>query len=193
MEEEDRNSDPHSRSERTMEVATEEVPLKGFLVENVSSKSSFAKIRASRRPFYDKYNDSRKNISTMNLVYPSGLDFERVVNNFSIEASRDRYLAPMGCSSNDSRKDGQEGAIPESIPLAENEEYAQARYDAIEDSPTDLSTRTPVLGAPSQSTRKKKPPFPWGYTGRTATGWFFCVLTGLLTATIAIFLAYQSE
>ncbi|KAL7579505.1 hypothetical protein ACA910_007882 [Epithemia clementina (nom. ined.)] len=163
---------------------SERKPLLRFAAGDDASKLPSSKIRASRRPFHDKYNDSTYNLSTMNLTYPSGLDFERVVNNFSIEASRDRYIMPLWGHDQDNDK-------PDSVLMAENEEYAQARYDAFED-PSALSACSSMGAPPLVTGRRKQKPFPWGYTGRTAVGWIFCVLTGILTACIAIFLASQT-
>ena len=153
---------------------------------------------ASQRPFLDKHNDFKENASTMDLAYPSGLDFERVVNHFSIEASRERYMTPI--QENDDDDLARKTAWLEDVPMAENEEFAQARYDAIEDrysttggSSSSMEGPAPVsqTQTPAQQKRKHKP-HPWGYTGRTATGWIFSVLTGLLTAAIAVLLASLS-
>ena len=184
------------------EKATETKPLLRSVDDKKTpsfhqSTTTTRSVHASRRPFLDKHNDFKENASTMDLAYPSGLDFERVVNHFSIEASRERYMTPI--QENDDDDLARKTAWLEDVPMAENEEFAQARYDAIEDRYSTTGSSSSMEGpapvsqthTPAQQKRKHKP-HPWGYTGRTATGWIFSVLTGLLTAAIAVLLASLS-
>jgi len=110
---------------------------------------------------------------------PSSLDFERVVNEYSIQATRDRIMVEHQDQQEEDRK-------PLLKPTDDTAYNTFADNDA---SPPPL----PPPGSPgsvASSTRKR---FLWtkrksklGYTGRTMTRWILVNATGVLTGLISI-------
>eukprot|EP00522_Entomoneis_paludosa_P007011 CAMPEP_0172443238 /NCGR_PEP_ID=MMETSP1065-20121228/3532_1 /TAXON_ID=265537 /ORGANISM="Amphiprora paludosa, Strain CCMP125" /LENGTH=1034 /DNA_ID=CAMNT_0013193407 /DNA_START=12 /DNA_END=3116 /DNA_ORIENTATION=+ len=141
----------------------------------------------SKRFYRDRQNDSTKHLSTMNLKYPSGLDFEHVVNRYSIESMRERYLVTQ--TTDQLLKIKNQASMTGSM----SDNYSTFDDEFRDSISTTTSTKVPPMSPGFISERRKDKPHPWGYTGRTAIGWTFTIVTGLLTGAISIFLASQTE
>ena len=122
------------------------------------------------------------------------LDFERVVNEYSIQATQERLLLS---------EEGSERSLgcvdEEADPLMERE---SGMHDTINGYHNGYETfehysMPPPPPPASQNSRVKKKRRPkknlLGYTGRTATRWMLTGATGLLTGISAIFIVYCTE
>jgi len=135
--------------------------------------------------------------SSGRILFPSGLDFERVINLYSIQATRDRLVRDV---------DQEEDPDPAAL-RRENHNDGQS---LLKSGAPDYSTFDEELNdkrRPSNSTTPPPPPLPppepftqrkashrmkrrhrrvLGYTGRTATRWALTIITGLLTGLTSI-------
>lgn len=120
----------------------------------------------------------RKRIATPLLPTDSrasSLDFERVINEYSIQATRDRLWRP-------------EEIHYQQSPLVKDKashkiEYSTFRPDSFTIPPPPPRTRL----------RPAKKKTPLGYTGRTATRWVLTNLTGVLTGLTSIVVVVNTD
>lgn len=104
------------------------------------------------------------------LRFPSSLDFERVVNDYSIQATRDRLLQV-------------DTTAVTSIEIDDNDDLTAEN--------TDYETFQKRRPRPSYTRAPK--PTPLGYTGRTATRWALTIVVGLMTGVLSILLVAATE
>jgi chloride channel 7 len=136
---------------------------------------------------------NQKSASTGKLRYPSSLDFERVINDYSIQATKDRVLV-------------QELEADRNPPdPSETDRHALLHapdglltYNSFEEPSRDDSFRPPLPPPPPPpppvaylKRRPKKSPL--GYTGRTATRWLLTNATGLMTGLISIMIVSATD
>lgn len=141
--------------------------------------------------------------TTDRIVYPSSLDFERIVNQYSVQAAHDRIAF-------DGSADGKDAGLPSAPPLPpahggilggagdELEGLVQqpislpagsAKYSTFEYAGAESSV---PLAPPPPPRRTKAAPATANadanasYTGRAATRWFLTVLIGALTGVVSI-------
>lgn len=115
------------------------------------------------------------------LRFPSSLDFERVVNEYSIQATRDRLLqldttnttTTLSTQDNDS-----------SSPITKN----TIGYETFQDEVPPSRPKKPRF-----SYRRAPKPTPLGYTGRTATRWALVIAVGFMTGMLSILLVSTTE
>jgi hypothetical protein len=110
--------------------------------------------------------------------FPSSLDLERVVNEYSIQATRDRLLGKHTTAT---------GAIRNGHDDGKDDNDYQTFASAAAPPPPRRQHRTTGKIATIPK------PTPLGYTGRTASRWALTVLTGLLTGIVAIVLVAATE
>ena len=124
----------------------------------------------------------------------SSLDFERIVNQYSIQAVRDQWLLPA------LPEDGSASVSASAMTMA------RKRYGSRGATPTSLNgeEERPLESAAgtksnSRANKKKKRlrytsrPHLLGYTGRTATRWILSAMAGLLTGLTTIFIVSITE
>jgi len=154
----------------------------------------------------------RIRMSTESVVYPSSLDFERVVNQYSIQATRDRILVGTASGSRDgddegegrrwshrpSRGEGGNVADTKSSETAFSVADGTGGYSSFDPDitvPTGCGGNGSLPPPPPPSRSADTTAFSWrlqgkrsplGYTGRSATRWVLTILTGLLTGAISI-------
>ncbi|CAB9516755.1 Putative chloride channel-like protein CLC-g [Seminavis robusta] len=116
---------------------------------------------------YDSVRPSHARRTSSGGTLVSSLDFERIVNQYSIQAVRDQWLLPPLSEDGSAVGSGREG---------ENGEISRSRR------------KSSVRGYRP----KPKGKHLLGYTGRTATRWFLSALAGLLTGLISIVIVQVS-
>ena len=164
---------PLDRDNSNKGYVDEDTPLIHSAPPGEDSPQASASPVPIRGLYDDDFNQSTRYF-TAKSNYPSGLDFERVVNHFSIEALRERYVVPesgqdIHPSTKQAAYDSLGYGLQESI-------FAKNKKDAI-----------------TLTERRRKKPYIWGYTGRTVIGWIFSIMTGLLTGSLAIVLSYMTK
>lgn len=140
--------------------------------------------------------------STENVIFPSSLDFERVVNQYSIQATRDRYLVvgdsdwpgPVSSDLHGSKED----LNPLLHPSDKVDAAVYSTFDSSlgrADAPLPPPGLSSSLQGSAQKLGEKVESEVWkvrpkndllGYTHRTATRWILTIITGLMTGVIAI-------
>lgn len=135
--------------------------------------------------------------------FPSGLDFERVINQYSIQAARDRLRQTYTTYTDD----GDGDAVTEStqnlvgdddddnVPLlgrGGDQEYSTFDDSLHDDRKPAEESHLPPPPPPPPSISKRRVTLRrqdrsmFGYTGNTAARWMLTILTGLMTGLISI-------
>lgn len=129
------------------------------------------------------------------IQFPSSLDFERVVNQYSIQATRDRLSQTTVIT-----EEGDNGA---NVQSTQSDPWADDEWPLLASGEQDYSTfdedlidvRKPIVPPPPPPPRKgskltltRQNRKILGYTRRTATRWILTILTGLMTGLISIFI-----
>ena len=114
---------------------------------------------------YDSVQLTRSQRVTSQGTFVSSLDFERIVNQYSIQATRDQWLLPP------LPLDGMVGSAP----------AGTSKTKLL--SPFSLKRQLSIQGYRSKTKRATTCMF--GYTGRTTARWLLTALVGLLTGLIS--------
>jgi len=140
-------------------------------------------------------DDTSSRSSRGKLQFPSGLDFERIVNQYSIQATRDRLLA----DSEETRSAGTE-ADTGAEPLMQKNPHSYSTFDEnLSDvrkpihRPPPPPLPPPLLPSVSSYSLKRQHRKILGYKGRTTTRWVLTNLTGLMTGLIAILIVSVTD
>jgi hypothetical protein len=115
--------------------------------------------------------------STGRVQHPSSLDFERVVNEFSIQAIRDRVFGEPEPPQK----------TPDTKPLLSGA-WSDEDYRTF-----DVEFPPPPPPPPPPPTKRRCKRTPLGYTGRTATRWVLTNATGLITGGCSILIVSCTE
>ncbi|GKY93401.1 hypothetical protein MPSEU_000307700 [Mayamaea pseudoterrestris] len=124
-------------------------------------------------------NGHRRRNSPREVILPSSLDFERVVNLYSIQATIDQ---PMH-----SRKDT--SSLPEEVHLLGSslqEFYDSNASSSLKDTFAPPPPPPPPMPQVRELSLLSQNPRPLGYTGSAATRWILIILTGLMTGLSSI-------
>ena len=118
----------------------------------------------------------------------SSLDFERIVNQYSIQAVRDRWLLPPlpADGSSSRRQQRQDSSRRRRRPRDNNQESSQAEEDEEGATEKEESQKQAHRRKPQQR-------HALGYTGRTATRWVLTAVAGLLTGLASVFIVSESR
>ena len=103
------------------------------------------------------------------IRFPSSLDFERVVNQYSIQAIRDRFIQTTNLAANEGFQ---------ILPVKGNSDATG--YDTFESSQTTSSLQTIPISKTPRFTLKQR------HSITTTIRWVLTILTGLLTGLISI-------
>ena len=113
----------------------------------------------------------------------SSLDFERVINQYSIQAIRDRIVVPVINDDDDEQDDDEQENIHTSKTIISS-------YGSFESAIMEKGGDT---NPPPILLQYKKKEDIIGYTGRTCTRWILTLLVGLLMGVMAIALVKLTE
>jgi len=119
----------------------------------------------------------------------ASLDFETIVNTFSISATRERFLLPPVRRSDrsDVRGDAEEGATSGTSGYAYDTFRNKGPPEPKPEDGTKKGKDRPVR-------RRHRKKLSWrGYTGRTFFRWALVVLTGVLTGLVTILILVSTE
>jgi H+/Cl- antiporter ClcA len=139
----------------------------------------------------------------------SSLDFERVVNEYSIQATRDRVIMELDAEDSDDDAYDYDGYADENDtkdgqPLlhSEHSEYDPA-YNTFDEGrfysvppppPAPVPTMPPPPPGMEKGRRQSmRKPGALGYTGRTATRWVLSNAVGVMTGLISIFIVTWTD
>lgn len=136
----------------------------------------------------------------------SSLDFERVVNEYSIQATRDRIIEEFDAEDSDDddhdyadendAKDGQPLLNPEDDPAYNT--FDEGLFYTVPPAPpspvTSIPPPPPGFGIAKSGRRQTmRKPGALGYTGRSATRWVLSNAVGVLTGLISIFIVTWTD
>ena len=131
--------------------------------------------------------------SSGHIQFPSGLDFERVINLYSIQATRDRLVQVIPTEEpNEQDPTLLRASLNDSSLFlgTQNPDYSTFDEDLNDQRRASYPSRTP----PRLSQTHRRASFTMtglnrpilGYTGKTATRWVLTIITGLLTGLTSI-------
>ena len=144
--------------------------------------------------------DPSPNEPVSRIQFPSGLDFERVINIYSIQATRDRLVQVIQTEQNDNdptlrRADSDdnrhsllETRAPDYSTFDENlnDQRRAASPYTMPPPPPPPPPRNPPTNRRASFLMKRQSRRVLGYSGRTATRWALTIITGLLTGLTSI-------
>jgi H+/Cl- antiporter ClcA len=148
---------------------------------------------------------NKTNGSTAKIEQPSisSLDFERVVNEYSIQATRDRVIEEVDAEDSDEEDYDydDENDTNDGQPLLQSEyepaysTFDEGRFYSVPPAPPPPPSSPPPPGFGTISGRRQtmRKPGTLGYTGRTATRWVLSNAVGVMTGLISIFIVSWTD
>jgi hypothetical protein len=119
------------------------------------------------------------------IIFPSSLDFERVVNLYSIQATRDRVRVSADNNNDEDRHPLQEDRIP--LIQSSSDDNTNHIYNTFPSKKFEIPPPPPRSHPASREmSLLSQNPGPLGYTGRSVTRWCLIIMTGLLTGLVSI-------